>query len=187
MRAFLALDLEQSWRDRCASLQRIVSEADRCWAGEKWVPPELMHVTVVFLGDVDLGVASRLGDEVAPLLTELAALRLVPCAVQARPGPRRARLLWVEFEPQPDLAGFAYRMAAVARELGIDVEQRPYIAHQTLVRSRRTHKVASEALASATHAIGEQGSVSVPSVTLFESVLGRTGPEYREVRTWRLS
>lgn len=187
MRAFLALDLEESWRASAERLRKTVCELDGPWAGEKWVRPDLLHVTLAFFGDIDADVAASLGDAASPLFDGLGGVRLVPSGVSARPNRRHARLLWVDFEPHEALTSLVAEVTAEARALGVAVEERSFRPHQTLVRARRPRSISERALEETTRQVCRQGSVSVPSATLFESVLGRTGPEYREVRTWRLS
>lgn len=187
MRAFLALDLGQSWRERSSRLRETVSDSDPGWADEKWVPPGLMHVTLVFLGDIDAGTVVAFEEAASPGIEALSRTELVPSCVCARPNRRRARLLMIDFEPNEPLTKLAADVNTIASELGVEVETRPFLPHQTLVRARRPRQISERALTETTRQVCLQGSVSVPSVTLFESVLGRTGPEYRELRTWILA
>ena len=50
VRTFLALDLDEAIRQRLADAQRQIDDPG---AKIKWVAPELLHVTMKFLGEVD--------------------------------------------------------------------------------------------------------------------------------------
>ena len=50
LRTFLAVDLEPAVRSNCVDLQEALARAG---AAVKWVEPENLHVTMLFLGEVD--------------------------------------------------------------------------------------------------------------------------------------
>ena len=63
LRTFIAVDLAESQKDRCISLQENVA---RIGADVKWVSRANLHVTLLFLGEVDdrevPGVCRAAGD-----------------------------------------------------------------------------------------------------------------------------
>lgn len=160
------------------------------WRDEKWVAPELLHVTLAFLGAVpDSDVPALLA-----ALTGAAArrgpfcLRLSEC--RAVPSARKATMVWALLDGNVDAAAALQydALAAASRE----PDRRPYCPHVTLVRARRPHRVHRDAIAAASAALEAagktpEGSVSVPSFTVFASTLGPTGPAYHPLARVPLS
>jgi RNA 2',3'-cyclic 3'-phosphodiesterase len=180
MRAFLGIDLDPEVRGDLASLSEAVRHAAPGWAGEKWVPPDNLHLTLRFLGEIDPDMAENL---VARLAAELGAGEwfVLPCLVPAEPvpGPRRARMLWTRYEdPEGRCAALAATVDDVLAEFAIGPENRPFVPHVTLVRARRPRPFMCPAEVSATSTCS---SMSVRRVTLFSSVLNRSGPHYDRI------
>ena len=135
LRAFLALDLEDSFRrDALALIEELRGER---LPRVRWVTHATMHVTLRFLGDTD--------ETLVPALTEL-VMRLgetLPGAIDVRstsllafPNARRARVLALHLED----GGVTTELAAAAERgvtaLGLPPEERSFRPHLTLGRLR---------------------------------------------------
>ena len=133
-RLFYALDLPEAARRRLSALAR--ERAARVEG--RPVPEGNLHLTLRFLGRVEVEQGSRLADALAAV-AGMAAPRLRLVRVQARPSTRRARLLAAVFE---DVGGalaevHARLAAAVAQALGTPPDRSSLWPHVTLVRLRR--------------------------------------------------
>lgn len=180
MRAFLGIDLDPEVRDDLASLSEALRQSVPGWSGEKWVTADRLHLTLRFLGEIDQEMAH---DLVARLSVQLRGAEpfVLPCLVPVEPvpGPGRARMLWTRYEdPDGRCAALAATVNDVLAEFGIGPEERPFLPHVTLVRTRRPRPFACPAEASATQTCS---SMSVGCVTLFSSVLSRSGPHYDRI------
>src|SRR5205814_8718211 len=91
-RTFLAVDLGKAIRDRLVSLQERLTPSG---APVKWVEVENLHVTLLFLGEVNEldvpGVCSAAAAVCKAQAPFTAAIQCVGCF----PNPRRPRTLWV--------------------------------------------------------------------------------------------
>lgn len=184
-RCFLAIDLPTSWADALASVRSAYLHEARPWAGEKWVAPELLHVTMRFIGPIeDCAVVALLGSLQATCAPAKAP-RLTLSGVRAVPSPRRASMLWSTVHDEDGVCG---RLAhaideALEAALGLQPESRAFSPHVTLVRARSPRAAPSPALdaANARLASGPASvrEMSVRSLTLYSSTLGRSGPDYR--------
>src|SRR5436190_13882377 len=92
LRTFIALDMGKVVRDRLVALQESLARA----APEvKWVEAENLHVTMLFLGEVDdrsvLEVCRAVGDSCRPL----APFAINVEKVGSFGNPRRPRTVWV--------------------------------------------------------------------------------------------
>jgi RNA 2',3'-cyclic 3'-phosphodiesterase len=118
-----------------AELSDQVAPLRLAWPGLRWTSQQSWHVTLAFLGETRDEVLPELG-----VRLERAARRhhALPIAVRdggAFPRPRRATVVWADFEvDRPALAALAASVAAGARRAGAPSpdEGRRYRPHLTL-------------------------------------------------------
>ena len=91
LRTFLAVDLGPSVRARCVSLQETLG---RSGADVKWVEEENLHVTLLFLGEVDAREVLPLSAAVKAVCARHAPFTLRVEGVGCFPNPRRPRVVW---------------------------------------------------------------------------------------------
>src|SRR5918994_2015055 len=98
MRLFVALDISDTVRRRAADLiEKLAARMGAAAARVGWVPPDRMHVTLLFIGHVDASTAtdiqSRLSKpyDVPPFTVEFRGLGLFPSG-------GRPRVVWVGIE-----------------------------------------------------------------------------------------
>src|SRR5207245_1299778 len=92
LRTFIAVGLDKPVRDRTLSLQEVLGKTG---ADVKWVEPENVHLTLLFLGEV--------GDRDLPSVCRVVAETCAnqpPFAMSVEgagcfPNPRRPRTLWI--------------------------------------------------------------------------------------------
>jgi len=124
-RLFFAL-----WPDAAAAaaLARLAQEVVRV-AGGRPVPPEKLHLTLAFLGEVD---ESRM-----PLLPDCARLRAAGFRLELdRVGSfRRARVAWAGASAPPrELLGTQAMLAGRLAAAAFSLDEREYTPHLTLAR-----------------------------------------------------
>lgn len=148
-----------------------------------WVPPERLHVTLAFLGEV--ADPEPYGAALADAVAGTAPFSLRVAGGGAFPRPRRARVLWAGVEGEVDaLVSLARVARRTARQCRIDVERAPYVPHVTVARIRARDVDATDAVAALDTVSGEPWTVA--EVVLMRSVLGPT-PSYEPIRVCALS
>ena len=163
------------------------------------VPPGNLHLTLRFFGpETGLVDRARLG---ARLRARLATAGLGPLALRASEvsafaSPRRARVIWVRIEEvgsPEDASGrllpLQREVEAVARDLGLVPERRPFVPHVTLGRLRTPLAVPVEALAAARSGASESAwaaAFTVRELVLFASVLTPGGAIYEPLDRFSL-
>src|SRR5262245_50914702 len=90
-RTFIAIDTGQAIRDKLIDLQE---ELRQTGADVKWVEPENLHVTLLFLGEVDLRDTPKLCQAVKQTCLQHQRFSLTVEHLGAFPTPRRPRTLW---------------------------------------------------------------------------------------------
>ena len=173
MRAFFALPIPLEIRNR---LWRDLEPLRRAGLGVAWVGAEQLHITLVFLGELDeAGVRSArsiLGDPAlrrASFTVGLHGLGRFP--------PRGSpRVIFAELsEGADDCRDFHRRLVPLAEGIA-PRESRPYTPHVTLGRVKR----AGDCLDLDPYK-GMEARFEVERCVLYESILRREGALYREV------
>lgn len=180
VRAFIAIELPDDARHTLVHACAALKSEDHRWRGEKWVEPENLHITLKFLGNLELEALMGVSDVLAEECSAIREFDLTLARVHAVPGIRSARMLWAEFldtDGECGLLSAAAERAAMCA--GVPADERPFRPHATLVRARKPRPVAADALAAADSAIASGHTVvSVPAATVFTSELTRQGPIY---------
>jgi RNA 2',3'-cyclic 3'-phosphodiesterase len=136
----------------------------------RWIGPENLHLTLVFLGEVAEPTLPRIEHELsefhfAPFQLKLTGLNAFP----------RAGVLVAEVEPARPLLHLQAKVAASMAHCGFAQEDRPYQPHITLARFRGSLRLSKNQHSLPTSL---QSSFSADTVNLYRSNLTPTGSHY---------
>ena len=92
MRTFVAVPVDKFTHDRLVGLQKRLAAAD---VAVKWVEPENMHITLLFLGEVDSRETPAVCAAVEQACRRIKPFGLTLAGAGAFPTPRRPRTLIV--------------------------------------------------------------------------------------------
>lgn len=133
LRTFIALPLEDAVRRRIVKLQTQLAEDD---PDVKWVEPENLHVTLLFLGEIDAREVVDICRAVRSVAEATAPIPIGLAGIGGFPNLRRPRTLWVGIEEGRDSviqlhAALEKSMSALG---GFRREERDFAPHITLGR-----------------------------------------------------
>ncbi|OAI55054.1 hypothetical protein AYO44_13695 [Planctomycetaceae bacterium SCGC AG-212-F19] len=177
IRTFIAIDVNSAVRDRLVELQENLA---RGGTDVKWVEPENLHLTLLFLGEVEdkqlHEVCRAVADATAGQAPFTMALEKVGCF----PNARRPRILWAGVGTGlQEVVAVHDAIEPALLDLGCyRREERDYTPHLTLGRikgDKVTFKL-SEGIAK--NQGWQGGDTVVREVLVMSSTLGRDGPEY---------
>lgn len=176
LRTFIAVDLNKAIRDRVVALQHMLA---RSGSEVKWTEPENLHVTLLFLGEVD----SREVPKVCQLVAEGAARQpeflMQVEGVGCFPTPRRPRIVWIGVgEGAPALCALHDALEAPLENLGYRREERHFTPHITLGRAKSDRDPGPLVEALTKHAAWNAGKMAVKEVVVMSSQLKSQGPAY---------
>ena len=177
LRTFIAVDLSKPLRDRLVSLQESLA---RTGAAVKWVEVENLHVTLLFLGEVDERELPPLCRAVSVTCGRHERFPLSVETVGCFPNPRRPRVVWAGVgEGGPELVALHDALEPPLMELGCyRREERSYTPHVTLGRVKSDGPADALAAALAKKANWHGGEVEVRELLVMSSELTPRGPEY---------
>jgi RNA 2',3'-cyclic 3'-phosphodiesterase len=177
MRTFIAVAIDKRTRDRVADLQETLAESG---AGVKWVEEKNLHLTLLFLGEVDERTVPEVCRAVAAVTAEREPFEMSIRSVGGFPNAQQPKILWVGVdEGKEELIALHDDLELPLLELGCyRREARKYTPHLTLGRVKRDED--AEALAAPLLRQGgwEGGRTGVNEVLVMSSELRYEGPEY---------
>lgn len=174
IRAFVAVQLSAEVKQELGRVAGVLAERvpER---SVRWVKPDLMHLTLRFLGDVSI---SKL-DAITQAM-DIAAQNQPPLTLHLQgtgcfPHAKRPRVIWAGLEGQvAELAAFKQELDAGLQPLGWEIEKRPFKPHLTLGRVKDAGKLRGVSWAVEM----DEMVVGITAVYLIESELTRQGPIY---------
>lgn len=180
LRAFIAIELPSSIQNAIQQETAALCQAlDRSIV--RWVPPQNVHLTLKFLGDVspsNLGLLKQM-IEVEASQYEPFDLSVGGCG--SFPNPKRARIIWVGIQAPATLSVLQHSIETAAARLGYPPEDRPFSPHLTIGRvSQHISGDGQQRLRQALEKtqISLLGSTRVDAIHLFRSDLQPSGPIY---------
>jgi 2'-5' RNA ligase len=177
IRTFIAVAIDKAIRDRAVVLQEALGRAG---ADVKWVEPENMHVTLLFLGEVEDRTLPAVCRVVAEVAAGLAPFEMSVAGAGCFPNARRPKTLWVGIgEGLQELVALHDALEPPLLELGCyRREERQYTPHLTLGRVKGDAGADELAAALARRSDWQGGQVRVREVLVMSSELRPEGPTY---------
>ena len=185
MRLFVAIDINKKLCSAVGELQQKCKSRMKDQSGLKWVDPELMHLTLKFLGEVDENKIEDISRavEAACLGKEPFEFDFSLIGTFGRP----AKILWLGSEKQNvNLAKLATDIENALQNLGFEKEQREFNAHLTLARIK--NRSIDKTLQQLVNDFSKINLpiISVDSVCLYKSQLTLDGPVYTLLKKFEL-
>lgn len=177
MRLFVGVPIPEAIRDRVRGLRWKLSHTG---ARVKWVEPENLHVTLVFLGEVAGEDEGLLTELLTATITKEPAFELNLLGLGAFPNRHRPKTLWVGIEQgASELQRLHAELASQLESAGLyRAEERPYTPHLTLGRVRTDQDSLLLTKPLDQEREWSAGSMKVTETNLYESQLSSTGPTY---------
>jgi 2'-5' RNA ligase len=185
VRTFIAVDLGKELRARCVAVQETLARAG---ADVKWVPAENMHVTLLFLGEVEDRTLSDVCRAVALVAGRHEGFTLSVESLGCFPNPRRPRIIWAGIGAgKEELVALHDALEPPLLDLGCyRREERQYTPHMTLGRVEGDQPTEGLATALARKADWHGGTLEVRELLVMSSELRRDGPIYAVVGRGKL-
>jgi 2'-5' RNA ligase len=177
MRTFLAIDVGEAIRDNLVALQDTLTVES---PDVKWVEPDNLHVTLLFLGEVDTRELHDICRATQNAIAETPAFAMSIEGAGCFPNPRRPRILWVGVgKGSEEVSAIHDAIEIPLLDLGCyRREARAYTPHVTLGRNRSERPDELLARALTKHQGWKAGEVMVREVRVMSSELTPDGPIY---------
>lgn len=164
-RLFVAVDLPEEVKGAVSDLIR-----GQTWA--RWIPPEQLHLTLRFIGEVDSVLFAAVRKALSAV--SFTAFQLALCGTGHFPPGRNARVIWVGLSPCAELLALQQEIERALLAAGIEPELRPFSPHITLARLRQGAPAAVQRFESE-HGAFASPTFPVDRFVLYSSTLTRQG------------
>ncbi len=181
-RAFISADIAPG-----GQLVGLLRELQGTGGSLKVVRPELMHITLKFLGDTDEAMIDEIVASMEEAKRSIAPFTLTLKGMGAFPSMSNIRVVWVGMEGGQALQQVASRLDESLESKGFARDAKGFKPHLTVARAKdgggttRVHEIIRQ---NAATVFGEH---AVDRILLKKSVLGPRGPTYSVVREVVLS
>jgi len=185
IRSFLAFELPKEIEEIVA---RTSLEMRHYGLDVRWVRPANIHLTVVFMGDVDPDQVPAIEAALDPVCTIQRPFRLILKGTGVFPNRRRPNAIWIGLAGDVDaMSEFRDALQDQLASFGIEKEARAFKPHLTLGRFRRGSAPGGELdRALSRFADLESPVCELKGMTLFRSDLKPAGPIYKRLKQWAL-
>jgi 2'-5' RNA ligase len=185
MRSFLAFELPLEIKNVVA---RVSEELRQSTLNARWVKVDNIHLTVVFMGNIETEDIPAIAGGVKEVCQAFGAFDLSLKGIGCFPNRRNPRVLWLgldgDLEPMSE---FRDALQGHLTDFGIKEEKRKFKPHLTLGRFRKPKKMDSKEDQLLSKYEDISSSVcSLKELILFKSDLKPTGAVYTKVEAWPL-
>lgn len=184
-RLFIALPVDDEITHR--SLQKKILSLEKFSHILRIVSQDNFHITIKFFGSVETDIA----DNLIANFKLLPGLKKIPFSLEgigAFPSADHPSVIWagVKCDENP-LNEIVQTVELFASSNGFPAESRKFSPHLTLARIKKEKKVPAELKKFIKEERGASSELSVfKELVLFESVLKKTGPEYKKISVIQL-
>jgi len=184
MRLFIALPVSKKIKYRIESLQKELNAVLK-ESNIRWISPENMHITLVFLGNVENNEVTKIIKAVEDAAFYSESFEVEVKGVGVFPKLRRPRVIWIGCVDDKDQ--ILYLKKAIDNELnklGYIKEKRKFNAHITIGRIKQAnYKEVENVLNNTEEAFGK---MEISEVRLIESFLSPAGAKYNVIENIQL-
>jgi 2'-5' RNA ligase len=187
MRCFIAIDIDEQIRKDLGGLQdELKGKADVRKGDVKWVNPDVMHLTLKFLGEI----RDEQSVEVCNITRDVAGRHRsfdVDVKTVGSFGGRSARVLWIGAGQNcQELLQLQEDLERQLESAGWPREGRKFSAHLTLCRIRNAKAGIKLAQMVRQYENFDLGTMSADSVSVYQSELTPKGPIYTSLGNYAL-
>lgn len=176
MRLFVGLALPLHLKVRLAPLMTGLP-------GARWVPPENLHLTLRFIGEVDEREAALLEEALSTIERPPFDLQVAGCGIFAhRRGPEA---VWIGVASTPPLVDLQAAIERAAVRSGLAPEEKRFRPHITLAHLKDVPAPRLQAFVAGHNLFKE--TVTIEEFSLFSSKLGSGDPIYLEEAAYSLT
>jgi len=182
MRCFFAAEPDKCAREQLARVLTAAKEG----LGEnadafRWVPAKNIHITLHFLGNVELPVVGQLTELLQHGLSE-AQFSVRTSTLGRFPSGGPPKVLWLGLDQGAEELGRVYReLAESIEKVGLRIEDRPFTAHVTLARARDRDRSLARRIKWPAVIQPQPIEWRATQIALMQSDLSGPAPEYRRI------
>jgi 2'-5' RNA ligase len=186
IRSFLAFELPPEIK---MVVTGVFEDSRRSSLDVRWVRPEGIHLTVVFMGNIKTEDLEAMGNEIGRVCSDFSPFQIALKGIGCFPNSRNPRVVWLGLVGDVErMSSFRDRLQKQLLPFGIQEEKRPLKPHLTLGRFKKALRDEG----SLRKLMEKHKDLTSPVCTLdefmlFKSDLNPGGAVYTKMLSWPLS
>lgn len=170
MRLFIGAPVSKEIKNIAINLQKqILALNIPC----RLVPPENLHLTLVFLDDVSINKTNRLINIINGFNKKINTIELLTKELSAFPNKNNPRVIVVEFQKNKALEKLVEKIKATLKKEGFEFDKKPFVPHLTIARTKKKQKVDFNLIKI------DQKKLFINKIFLYQSFLSSKGASYQ--------
>ncbi len=185
IRSFLAFELPEFVKEELSGLIR---SFNRGVSKVRWVKRENMHLTVLFLGNINEETIPAMAEDISDICERFSPFIVRMKGVGCFPNIRNPKVIWVGIDGEIErMAKFYESLVMNLSKYGIKQENRTYRPHLTLGRIKGNSNIRDRmvGMISKGREITDKEFI-LQELVLFKSDLRPQGPIYTKLNSWSL-
>lgn len=180
-RLFIALHIPGEVIDRIISLRDEIYPSDNI---VKWEPKSKLHITLKFLGDTSQDLIEQICNHLEEIIKEFSKFALAFEKFGTFKKKGVPKIVWAGLTNNIELQNFVKKLNDLLYPLGFEKEERTFNPHLTLLRVRGRENL--ENISKFYNANFEQIKFTGSKISLFESILLKSGSVYNTIKSFEL-
>ena len=148
----------------------------------KWVEEYNIHITLKFLGETDEKRIPAIGEALTLVADNTKSFSFMLKGLGIFGSRYDPRVIWTGIEPYDELAGLMEKVHASLEKAGFERDRQNLVPHLTLGRIKFLQDKPSFQKKTDAHKSIISQPIPARAMILFESILKKEGPVYKEIR-----
>ncbi len=181
-RCFIALNLPKEIKNEFAKIQADLKQKNQD-IKIVWVNPQIAHINLHFLGDLDENSLRYLKTNLGALEGKFGPISMALTGIGSFPNLKMPKILFlgVKHKGENNLIKLYRELGKILEKQRLSVNNRPFIAHITLGRIKDKNKIVKSTDIEVNHL-----EFKASSFELMESMLTSNGPRYKIIKSYKL-
>lgn len=170
MRCFIGLSVNEEIKNIAVDLQKqILALNIPC----RLVPPENLHLTLVFLGVISNNKTNKLINIINRVNKKINRIELLTKKLSAFPNKNNPRVIIIEFQKNKLLEKLVQKIKETLKKEGFEFDKKPFVPHLTIARTKKKQKVDFNLIKI------DQKKLFINKIFLYRSFLSSKGASYQ--------
>lgn len=181
IRSFIAVEIPEQVR---SDITRMVNKFARQDFSVKWVKHENLHITLLFLGDIDNEFLRNSIKTLADIALKEKSFEMSLKKLGAFPNTHSPRVIWIGAETgKTELVSLQEKIETAFTGIGYKPEPKKFHSHLTIGRVRERISIADKIFATEYESL----VFKIESLVLYKSTLTPLGPIYEKIKEFSLT
>lgn len=181
-RIFIALKLNEKILNDIVDLRKSVYQDDGI---TRWESRDKLHLTLKFLGDVDVELISDIDDKLKKLTKRFAKIKVQFSKFGIIKSKSVPKILWLGIKKSAKLDKLFFDINNEFADIGFAIERRKFKPHITLLRIRGSEDFPK--IFQFKDMDINLGSALISEIAIYESKLSPTGSVYKKLKSYNLN